>query len=107
MNIYQRQHSKTVFDRLWCVFAALTDSQGWTPASSEGVVSSCLCAGLQSQRFGRRKHKEKMFLMIPEPADARDKRPQCGLAESGSDNCSITCPISQLVWKSILSKMSV
>lgn len=45
-----------------------------------------------------------MFLMIP--ADAVDKRPQWGLAESVLDNCSITCPIVGLVWKSSLRKLS-
>lgn len=38
------------------------------------------------------------------PADARDKRPQWGLAESVSGNCSITRPIGQLVGKDVSLK---
>lgn len=50
---------------------------------------------------------ENMFSNDPSrPADTRDKRLQRGLAESVSDNCSITCPIGQLVCKSGLPKMS-
>lgn len=90
------------FDVFWGGVATLTDSQGWTPTSSEGVVSTRLCAGYKAGGFEERKHEEKMFLMIPRLADAGDKRPQYGFAESVSDNCSITRPIGRLVWKSSL-----
>lgn len=62
-------------------FIALTESQGWTPTSSKGVVPILLVCRLQSQRFGGRKHKEEMFLMIPaDQLMPGTKRPQWELA---------------------------
>lgn len=107
MNIYQKQHSETVFDRLWgCIFlfTALTDSQAWTSTSSEGDVSSCLCASYKGSGLQEKnKQGENVSNDSSRPADARDKMPLWRLAESVSDNCSIT-PVGQRVWESAFVK---
>lgn len=83
-----------------CLFTAQTGSQGWTPTGSGGVVYSCLCAGYKARGLEDETHRENVSNDPSRPADARDKRPPWGLAESVSDNCSITRPIGWLVWKS-------
>ncbi len=45
-------------------FTALTDSQGWTPTSSEGIVSSCLCGGYKARGLEGENTRRKCFLMI-------------------------------------------
>ena len=85
MNIYQRQRSVTVFDRLWCrifLFTALTDSQEWTPTSSDGVVSSCLCARYKARGLDRENRRKNSSNDPSWPADVRDKSPQWGLSQS-------------------------
>lgn len=99
MNIYRRQHSETVFDRLWCcVF--LLHSQ----AARDGLllvlvvlyIPACVQA-TKPEVWRMRTHRENVSNDPSRPADARDKRPPWGLAESVSDNCSITRPIGWLV----------
>lgn len=108
MNIYRRQLSETVFDRLWCCVFLLHRQ-----AARDGLLLDlevlCIPACVQATKpeVWRMRHTEKMFLMIPAgQLMPGTKRPPWGLGESVSDNCSITRPIGWLVWESGLRRMS-
>lgn len=102
MNIYQRQHSETVFDRLWCCIFLLY----WQKAR-DGLLLVLKVSYHPACVQKKKTRAENVSNDPSRPADARDKRHQWGLAESVSDNCSISRHVSQLVWKSGLRKMWV
>lgn len=87
------------FGVVFFYFTAPTDSQRWT------LTSSTTCVHATKPEVWRKKtHGENVSNDPGRPADAGDKRPQWGLAESVSDNCSITRPVGRLVWRKRLSK---
>lgn len=95
MNIYRRKHSEIVFNR--CVTFCCSDSQGWCPAYIWRYCSFLLVWRLQREKTWG----ENLSNDPSQPASGcwGHTPPQSGLIESVSDNCSITCPVGQLVWK--------